>query len=188
MQTENPPPFGRSDKSDFTDLRLWQQYYRAIPIFLRGHNLGEAAQDVLFALAKYDSVVQELREANRRPYAIFPVHFDENYQALLPYLAVLKKLSVVLRLRATALLETGQLDEAVQDITLSFRLAEVLKPEPLLISQLVRISITQIAIEPVWEGLAKHRWKEPQLVELQRTLTMLQILGITAMPRGTSFQ
>ena len=173
---KNPPPFGRSDKSDFTDLRLWQQYYRGNTNFPSRPQPGEAAQDVLFALAKYDSVVQELREANRRPYAIFPVHFDENYQALLPYLAVLKKLSVVLRLRATALLETGQLDEAVQDITLSFRLAEVLKPEPLLISQLVRISITQIAIEPVWEGLAKHRWKEPQLVELQRALTMLQIL------------
>lgn len=173
---KNPPPFGRSEKAEFTDLRLWQQYYRSNTNFPSRPQPGEAAHDVLFALAKFDPVVQELREANRRPYAIFPVHFDENYQALLPYLAVLKKLSVVLRLRATALLETGQLDEAVQDITLSFRLAEVLKPEPLLISQLVRISITQIAIAPVWEGLAKHQWKEPQLVELQRALSSLQIL------------
>src|SRR5262245_58176939 len=47
------------------------------------------------------------------------------------------------------------------------RLAESPSSEPTLISQLVRVACLQIAIQPVWEGLAERRWSAAQLQTLQ---------------------
>src|SRR2546423_5667054 len=46
-------------------------------------------------------------------------------------------------------------------------LAASVKDEPFLMSYLVRLACLEIAIQPLWEGLAEHRWSEAQLQELQ---------------------
>jgi hypothetical protein len=56
------------------------------------------------------------------------------------------------------------------------RLAEAIKSEPLLISQLVRIAIVQITADCVWEGLSTGRWTDAQLGQLQAAFSSMQLL------------
>jgi hypothetical protein len=51
------------------------------------------------------------------------------------------------------------------------------KSSPILISQLVRLSMVNIALQPIWEGLSEHRWSESQLVALDGELVKLDFIA-----------
>jgi hypothetical protein len=158
------------------DLKEWQNYLRELTNFPVPPQAGEAPADVLFALSKYDAELNELAAASRRPYSVFPIHYDEGYGAMLPHLAVLKRIAPVLHLRAKAALSAGKSDKALSDVLLILRLADSVKSEPLLISYLVRLAIIDIALEPVWEGIVQHRWNDGQLQALEGALKALDFV------------
>jgi hypothetical protein len=171
------PRFGNREKGERTDLRLWQQYYQSstnFPISRPGESPGA---EVLQALSKYDAIFMELREAAKRPQASFPIYYDESISALLPHLEVLKSIAVVLRLRALAALDANQPEEAIADVRLSLRLAEALKSEPLLVSQLFRITILRLVADTVWEGIATGRWNDQHLAQLQAAFSSIDLLS-----------
>lgn len=185
---------GRWQMAKLTDLKPWQDYYRATTstnICDSGNGLRSVdikpvmtnefpvapqpqspAADVRLALSRYDAALVELEQAGARPYSRFPL----NYQAenppeiFLPHLAKLKGCVLVLQLRALAELQLGQTEQALADVKLMLRLAEAIRSEPTLISHLVRIALVQIANQPIWEGLAEHRWSDAQLKELEQAL------------------
>jgi hypothetical protein len=140
---------------------------------------GEAAAVVLRALAKYDPVLDELRNASRRPYARFNIRYDEEsaLAILLPHLQVLKCGCSIFALRASAELVLGQTDAAWADIRMAFYLADVLQNDPCLISRLVQAATVQIALHPVWEGLAEHRWSDAQLADIEQRLVRIDLLA-----------
>ena len=171
------PSQGNWQLGQFCDLKGWQAFYRGNTNYPSNPQPGDPAHDVLFALQKYEPVLIELRAASKRPYANFPIHYDEGPAAVLgPHLAVLKALTQFAELRSLVNLDAGQSEEALADIKLAFHLAKSIQSEPLLISQLVRLSIVQISTQPIWEGLAKHRWTDAQLQELQKTLASFRLL------------
>jgi hypothetical protein len=137
------------------------------------------AQDVLLALSKYDSTIEELREASRLPYSRFPLNYDSEDPAaiLLPHLADLKRCSQVLQLRALAELQNGQSEKALDDVNLSLRLADSIHTEPFFISHLDRIAILNFTLQPIYEGLAEHKWSDAQLVILDLELSKLDFLA-----------
>jgi hypothetical protein len=137
------------------------------------------AADVLLALSKYDSDIEEIRKASALPYSRFPLNYDADhpYDILLPHLAALKGCCQVLQLRASAEVENNQSDKALDNVKLMFRLADSIRNEPLLISHLVRIALTSLALQPVWEGQIKHKWSDAQLAELERVLEPLNFLN-----------
>jgi hypothetical protein len=55
-------------------------------------------------------------------------------------------------------------------------MVEALRTEPILISHLVRIAVVNITLQPVWEGLADHRWSDEQLRALDQELSKLDFL------------
>ena len=57
------------------------------------------------------------------------------------------------------------------------RLTEKFRAEPFLISQLVRIAMLQITVQPIWEGLAAHRWADGQLSELDQQMAALDFVA-----------
>jgi hypothetical protein len=129
--------------------------------FAGGESGTNAATVVLAALGRFDEPLAELRKAADRPYAVFPIHYHENFEAALPHLQVFKGLSSILALRAVAQLADGKPELALQDVRLGFRLAEALKSEPLVISQMVRLGMIRAILQPVWEGMAQRqrsRW------------------------------
>jgi hypothetical protein len=166
-----------------SDLKIWQNYYRALAattnLFPVAPQPQSPAQDVLLALGKYDSVIEELRAAGARPDSRFPLDYDDEDPAeiLLPHLAALKRSSQVLQLRSLAELQNGQTEKSLDDIKLSLRLVDSVRTEPFIITHLVRIAILQITLQPVWEGLAEHRWSDAQLVELDSELSKLDFLA-----------
>ena len=174
---------GNWQKAEQTDLKAWQDYYQrvaAVTNFYPTLSTPQTpAEDVLLALSKFDSTVEKLRAASRLPYARFPVCYDDDNPAsiLLPHLASLKSCALVLRLRAVAELQAGQAEKALNDVMLTLRLTEALRAEPILISHLVRISVLDIALQPVWEGLADHKWSETQLLTLDAELAKLDFLA-----------
>jgi hypothetical protein len=165
------------------NLEAWQQYYRKLALTTNLFPVASIPQlpavDVLTALSRYDSTIEELRRAAALPTARFPLNYDneEPFSILLPHLAPNKGCAIVLRLRALAELEVGQSDAALADISLALRLTEKIRSEPFLISHLVRIAMLQITVQPIWEGLAKHRWTDAQLSALDQQLAGFDFLA-----------
>ena len=167
---------GNWQKAISSNLEPWQRYYRKLSLstnlFPVAPQPGTPAADVLLALSKYDSTIEELRWAAALPASRFPLNYDseEPFAILLPHLAPHKGCVVVLRLRALAELEAGQAEPALADVSLALRVAEKIRSEPFLISHLVCIAVLAITEQALWEGLAKHRWTDAQLSELDHQL------------------
>jgi hypothetical protein len=169
------------------DLKAWQAYFRSPPptnsietnSFLVATQPQSPADDILLALSKYDSAIEEIRAASKLPYSRFPLTYGNGDPAaiLLPHLAAVKSCTQALNLRALAELQNGQSEKALKDVNLSLYLANSIRTEPFLISQLVRIAILQITLQPVYEGLAEHKWSDAQLVMLDGELAKLDFLA-----------
>jgi hypothetical protein len=178
-----PATNGNWQTAKISDLKVWQNYYRALAAKTNEFPISSQpqtpAQDVLLALSKYDSTIEELRQASQLPYSRFPLEYDKANPAdiLLPHLGDLKRCSQVLQLRALAELQNGESEKALDDVKLSLRLADSIRTEPFLISQLVRVAILQITLQPVYEGLAAHKWSDTQLAELDSELSKLDFLA-----------
>jgi len=177
------PTNGYWAKGTSTDLSVWQAYYRQLAASTNQFPIPPTPQtpaaDVLFALGKYNPTLEEVRTASRLPYAQFPLEYDNDNPAgiLLPHLARMKGLSRLLQLRAIAELQNAQSDKALEDIQLSLFLEKSLRVEPFIISHLVRIAMTEITLQPIYEGLANHRWTDPQLSALDAELAKLDFLA-----------
>jgi hypothetical protein len=174
---------GNWQKAISSNLEPWQRYYRQLSLrtnlFPVPPQPQTPAADVLLALRKYDSTIEELRGAAALPASRFPLNYDseEPFAILLPHLAPLKGCAVVLRLRALAELEAGQSEPALADVSLALRLTDKIRSEPFLISHLVRIAMLAITEQAVWEGLAKHRWTDAQLSELDQQLAAFDFVA-----------
>jgi len=180
-----PVTHGNGDwqTAKMSDLKVWQNYYRALVAkkneFPVSSQPQTPARDVLLALSKYDSTIEELREASRLPYSRFPLDYnvEDPAEILLPHLAALKQCAQVLQLRAIAELQNGQNEKALDDVKLSFRLADSIHTEPFLISHVDRIAILNLTLQPIYEGLAEHKWSDAQLVILDLELSKLDFLA-----------
>jgi hypothetical protein len=169
-----------TERQQFLDLAAWAAAFGAIragetnPMLAASGKLdfesrAKAAPAVLEGLRTNEAVLAELRAASRRPYSRYPLVYDmdDPWSILLPHLGNIRAACKRLQLRACAELAVGRSDDALEDVKLMLYLADSVKDEPFLISYLVRIVCLQLAIQPVWEGLAEHRWSDAQLEDLQ---------------------
>jgi hypothetical protein len=165
----------------FTDLEAWQlasaalqngklkreQKFQTDETRLAAR--AAAAPAVLEGMKPDAAVFSELRAASTWEFSRYAVAYDlENpCLTLLPHLGRVKTVCSRLCLEACAELAAGQSDAALADVKLMLTLGDSIKSEPFIISFLVRLACVQIAIKPVWEGLAEHQWTDAQLQELQ---------------------
>lgn len=161
------PGMGDWMKGKPVDLKPWQDYYRASGEFPVSSQPDAPAQAVLKALGKFDAEIDELRTASTRPYARFPVHYEESVYASRPHLGVLMNLTKILTLRANAHLQLNDSAAALDDILFGLQLARVMENEPALISHLVRTACLHMLMQPIWTGLVSHQWNDAQLRALQ---------------------
>ena len=180
----------RPDRSwrQMTDLPAWAvalsgKTNQATSAAANSLTRNEAAAEVLRALENYNLILEELRRASQRPYVRFNVHYDDEFAPaiLLPQLAVMKNAAILFQLRACAELELGQSDQAWSDTRMALYLADTVKDEPFLISKLVQVAIVQLALQPIWEGLAEHKWSDAQLTEIEQRLGKLDLLADAAL-------
>jgi len=165
----------------FVDLVGWQQAFAALKKgelksgqrFDSGKynadSRSRAASDVLDGLKSDEPAFAELRAASHRPLARYPVAYSDEdpWDLLLPHLNNIKTICQRLGFKACAELAAGHNEDALEDLRLLNYLSDSIQDEPLLISYLVRVRCIQIATQPVWEGLAEHRWTDAQLQEIR---------------------
>jgi hypothetical protein len=159
------------------DLKGAQQYLGSNTNFPANPKRKDPARDVLFALQKFDPILAELRVASERPAAVYSIHPEHDLGAQMVMFGVMKTMAQTAYLHALANLEAGNSADAMADVRFMFRLGQALRGEPMLISHLVRIAILNIALQPVRQGLAKHRWSDAQLQELQGMLLSDDLLA-----------
>ena len=139
---------------------------------------GKAAVDVLQALGVFAEEMTELtRAAGERPLCRFDIKYEATLSAVLPHLLVFRYFSECYALRAVARLAAGDLEGAFSDTEMLFFLADCLADEPMLISQLVRRSLLEMALQPAWEGLAGRKWTSEQLAKLEKHLGGIDLLA-----------
>ncbi len=168
----------------FTDLVAWEKAFDAVRSGqtnshhqFRSDQLdlpsrSNAAPAVLEGMKSSEARLAELRAASSRPHSRYPVIYDLDnpWAILLPHLAGAKVACQRLELKACAELAAHRSEQALEDVELMLHLADSLKGEPFVISYLVRLECAQIAVQPIWEGLAEHGWSDAQLQEVQRRL------------------
>jgi hypothetical protein len=173
------------EKGKKADLQAQQLYYRALASDEFGSNIfpipsqpGSPAQDVLLALSKYNSQVEELRKASELPYSRFPLNYAEKnpFDGKSAPIPDLDFCIIMLELRSLAETSNNQTDNAISDLKLSFRLVNSIHSDPYFYTQIDRSMMFQNAMQPVWEGLNKHVWSDNQLVDLDNELKKFDFL------------
>ena len=183
-----PTNGGNWQKGRLTDLKQWQRYFRDFAETPEGKTNGfpvapqpqTPAADVLLALSGFDPAIEELRQACQRPYARLPLDYESGFDAageLLPYLANMKRCAQLFQLRIIAELDNGQSEQALDDVKLLLHVTDSIRNSPFLISHLVRLAIINMELQPIWEGLAEHKWSDAELMELERALEKLDFLA-----------
>jgi hypothetical protein len=139
------------------------------------------AEDVLLALSKHDAAIDELREASRRPFFQFPCepYPDSPNRYFSPEMEPLKECLAFLRLRAVAELENNQSEKALADVKLMLFMANLDLHEPWreIWRQNWRIKGIMAALQPVWHGMAGHKWSDAQLSLLDAELAKFDFLS-----------
>jgi hypothetical protein len=174
------------------DLVVWQEAFAAVHSHAAKQkdqfkmsdkpdlaSCAQAAPAVLDGMKDDEAVLEELHAASARPEARYPLVYDmENpWSILLPHLARIKQTCQRLQLKACAELAAGRTKNALEDVKLMLYLTDTVKTEPFLISYLVRLACVHIAIQPIWEGLAEHRWTDAELQQLQASLEPYEFLS-----------
>jgi len=180
-----PDTLGDWRLARMTDLRPWQSYYRNLEQTNPSASIAitprpqTPAQDVLLALSKYDPLIERLRQDSQLPYSRFPIEYNaENPEFIfLTHLDAIRECADVLELRAIAELQNGQNGKALADANLMLGLADAIRTEPFEYSHEIRMDILQIALQPIYEGLANHEWSDSQLGELDSKLSKFDFLS-----------
>ena len=181
----------------FEDLVAWEMAYNEIKSgnksetkkdFSSGKldsaSRAQAAPAVLKELKEIEPQLTELRAASARPRALYPLYYDlENpWGIMLPHLGKIRGVCQQLKLKACAELAAGHNGSALEDVKLMLYLADSVREEPILISYLVRVACLKMTTQPVWEGLAEHRWSDTQLQELQTQFSKYNLLADLDLP------
>ncbi|HZV36184.1 MAG TPA: hypothetical protein VFB72_16530 [Verrucomicrobiae bacterium] len=97
------------------------------------------------------------------------VNLDYSMGAMLPlpHLAIQKRAALCLCAASLLELHQGQLDQSCEDLKACLALSRFLEHEPIMISQLVRMAVLQIALGQTWEILQHPGLQDKQLAELQ---------------------
>jgi hypothetical protein len=120
-------------------------------------------------------VLAELLAASQRPVARYPLDYSAPWNGATP--GDLGAVLLRLNLRACARLALGQSDRALDDVRLQLYLVDSQKDEPRLWPQWDRVYRFRRAMQPIWEGLARHAWTAAQCQELAARLARYDFLA-----------
>jgi hypothetical protein len=120
------------------------------------------------AAANESDLIELLERIIDRPVIDFHLDYGEGFTLLLPHLAPLKRCSQHLSIAAICDLQRGDTASATLKIRAMLAIVKGMENERLIISQLVRIAIANIAVAATWELLQSPRVNDEQLALLQK--------------------
>jgi hypothetical protein len=122
--------------------------------------------------SQFDGLLSDLREAAKRPGHYFPIAYENGPDTGLPHLAKFKGVAQLLQYSALAKLDRGDVDGAMGDIRLQFRVFRASDAGLFTISQLVHIAIGHITVTTINKCLHTGKLSDAHLQELDRLLTL----------------
>lgn len=157
----------------------------------RMESWGEGAQGtntwaaVELSMMKLESAFDDLHAALALPYRREERDWSKGFSMLVPALATMKGATVMLGLAALSAAQRGDFTYALAELEAARVLDSDLAPDPLLISQLVRIACASIANSRTWGVLHAQDWSEDQLRALQASLRATNLVeGVVHSLRG----
>ncbi|PYI89840.1 MAG: hypothetical protein DME26_00135, partial [Verrucomicrobia bacterium] len=126
------------------------------------------------ALADNREALDLLHQAARLKRSRYPISLTQGPNTLLPHLAPLKHAARLFELEVIEALEHGNADEAARSVRASTGLGRSLVAEPLLISQLVRLSLNTASCRSLERIMNRARLTDRQLLDLNSALSETQ--------------
>ena len=167
------------------DLKQWAEWLRKEGFSGMPADSGDAARDVLAALAKHDALINELAASISRTGAQWtPEWKTRELPPLLPMIAlphytVVQGLSGTLGLRASAALRTGDTAKAHESALILARISLASVNDPFLIGLLVGISGAARLHGTVWELCMEHAGTAEDFAKLETALVALDFRRAT---------
>ena len=112
----------------------------------------------------------EIEEAVERPFCKFPIFFEMGPQYPYLHLGVLNETVLLFSARAVTYLDLGKTDEALNDIILSWKVAQRLGSDQTILGAMAVHSSFLYSLQPLWQGIARHQWNTQQLEKMQKEL------------------
>ena len=166
---------GNWQRARFTRVREWTEQFGVDSGGRSRRTNILSATELMKNFARFDPGLRELFAANeRRPLAGSAQSPLRNEQ---PVAQLDRALIPALAIHASARLALRDPTNALADTLLILRLAEASKDYPRYGALLSRADAVNTALQPIWEGLAARRWRDSDLVHLQRALTNLNLLA-----------
>lgn len=144
---------------------------------VRGYDFTNSWHDFSSHVAFDRPALAHLHQVLERPSLDFQMDYQKGISLLLPHLVPLKK--AVQKLTSASILDLhdGNTGEAATNILTMLALVRKSANEGLLISHLVRLAMTSIAVVPSWELLQNTNVTDSQLAALQTGWEQLDFLG-----------
>ncbi len=120
-------------------------------------------------------LLAEMVIALERPEMVFNLDYSKGFSLGLNHLTPVKPVANTFAMATVVELHLGQTNSAFTNLLAGIRIVERLH-EPLLISQLVRISVGHIGVAVIWEALQTSVWNDGQLGQLQASWQSVHIV------------
>ncbi|MDD5199205.1 MAG: hypothetical protein PHC88_05325 [Terrimicrobiaceae bacterium] len=142
---------------------------------------ADAARVILDQTAKWKPLLDEVREAARRPGTVWPSDYREGFRMRVDHIQPLLALGQALSVEARAHLELGDSSAAVADFQLILNLASRCAEPRVVISHLLQQALVRLDVEVVRFGLERHAWTAAALETIQRELAGIPLASGLAM-------
>jgi hypothetical protein len=161
------PPSAETDLAPSTDPRA----------ALARQPPGTAVEDLQFLLGRHQAEMDEIRAAAQRPVSRLNLEPNLLIESLMPYFGTLRSLVRLFTVSSWVELTADNPQLAATDLETALALSDAAMSQPLLIGFLVRLALVEVAIQPVWAGLAERRWPETELARLEARLAQINVVA-----------
>jgi hypothetical protein len=144
---------------------------------VRGSDFTNSWVDFAAEVAAGRPAIELLHQVLERPWLDFQLDYNKGIMLLLPHLAPLKRSAQKLEAAVVCDLHDGNTGAATTNILTVLGLVHGNATEGLLISHLVRIAMTAIAVGPTWELLQTTNVTDAQLAAVQKSWAQLDFLS-----------
>jgi len=142
-----------------------------------GNNMTNSWNDFAADILVDRPAIELLHQVLERPELDFQLDYKKGAELLLPHLAPLKRSAQKLEAAAVLDLHDGDTGAAATNILTMLGLVQRNASEGLLISHLVRIAMTSIAVAPTWEFLQATNVTDAQLADVQQGWKQMDFLS-----------
>jgi hypothetical protein len=143
----------------------------------RGYDFTNSWDEFTAEVAADRPAIELLHQVLERPRLDFQLDYNKGISLLLPHLAPLKRSAQKLETAAVCDLHAGDPGAAATNILTLLALVQRNAAEGLLISHLVRIAMTAIAVAPTWELLQATNVTDAQLAAVQKGWEQMDFLS-----------